>query len=60
MIRACNAAGGRTGDPMLAIEAVELDGDGTPDLIFDEARFPCAGCGRERCAPNSAVPPMSL
>jgi hypothetical protein len=43
MIRACNAAGGRTGDPMLAIEAVELDGDGTPDLVFDEARFPCTG-----------------
>jgi hypothetical protein len=43
MIRACNAAGGRPGDPMLAIEAVELDGDGTPDLVLDEARFPCAG-----------------
>ncbi|KAA2235381.1 hypothetical protein [Salinarimonas soli] len=43
MIRACNAAGGRPGDPMRALEAVDLDGDGTPDLVLDEARFPCAG-----------------
>ena len=39
----CNRAGGRPGDAMQAIEAVDLDGDGTPDLILDEARFPCRG-----------------
>ena len=39
----CNQAGGRAGDPVQAVEAVDLDGDGTPDLILDEARFPCRG-----------------
>jgi hypothetical protein len=39
----CNRAGGRPGDTLQAIEAVDLDGDGTPDLILDEARFPCRG-----------------
>ncbi len=43
LIQACNGARGRSGDPMLAIERVDLDGDGTPDVILDEARFPCAG-----------------
>ncbi|HEX2725925.1 MAG TPA: hypothetical protein VHN20_08920 [Beijerinckiaceae bacterium] len=39
----CNRAGGRPGDPTQAVEAADLDGDGTPDLILDEARFPCRG-----------------
>jgi len=43
MIEACSRAGGRAGDPMRAVERVDLDADATPDVIFDEARFPCAG-----------------
>lgn len=41
--RACNQVGGRPGDAMQAIAGADLDGDGTPDLILDEARFPCRG-----------------
>ncbi|HYF53644.1 MAG TPA: hypothetical protein VEA41_05255 [Salinarimonas sp.] len=43
LIQACNAGGGRPGDPMQAIERVDLDGDGADDVILDEARFPCRG-----------------
>ena len=39
----CNAAGGRPGDPMAAIGLHDLDEDGTPDIILDAGRFPCAG-----------------
>ena len=39
----CEAHGGRRGDPTAAVEAVELDGDGTADFILDEARYPCRG-----------------
>ena len=41
LARVCNRAGGRPGDPMQAIEAVDLDGDRTADLILSEERFPC-------------------
>ena len=56
LVRACNLSGGRPGDPMRAIETADLDGDGTPDLILDEARFPCrdvepgAACRKIGCS----------
>ena len=54
--RACNWVGGRPGDATQAIESADLDGDGTPDLILDEARFPCrdvepgAACPKIGCS----------
>lgn len=41
--RLCNAVGGAPGDPMAAIEFVDFDRDGEPDIILDASRLPCAG-----------------
>ena len=41
--RMCTAVGGRSGDPMAAVAFVDFDQDGTPDIILDAGRFPCAG-----------------
>jgi hypothetical protein len=48
----CNRVGGRPGDAMQSIEAVDLDGDATPDLILDEARFPCRGVAPAAVCPE--------
>lgn len=39
----CTSIGGRPGDPMAAIERVDLDGDDAPDIILDAGGFACAG-----------------
>ncbi|HSP26522.1 MAG TPA: hypothetical protein VLQ65_15235, partial [Saliniramus sp.] len=39
----CTSVGGRPGDPMTAIERVDLDGDGAPDIVLDAGGFTCAG-----------------
>ncbi len=53
MIGACGARGGRAGDPLQAIERVDLDGDGTPDVVLDEARFPCRGVAAGALCPEA-------
>src|ERR687886_394036 len=50
--RACNRVGGRPGDPMQAIETADLDGDGTPDVILNEGRFPCRDVEPEAACPK--------
>lgn len=49
MVEACTQAGGQPGDPMMAIERVDLDDDGTPDVILDENRFDCRGRSFRHC-----------
>ncbi len=49
--RVCSVIGGRPGDAMASIEFFDFDEDGTPDIIFDEGRFPCAGVRREAWCP---------
>lgn len=39
----CTSVGGRPGDPMAAIEVVDLDGDGAPDIVLDAGRLACTG-----------------
>lgn len=41
MVGHCVAAGGRPGNAAMAIERIDLDGDGTPDVILDENRLEC-------------------
>jgi hypothetical protein len=43
LTRICNSIGGRPGNPMTAIEEIDLDGDAILDIILDAARFTCAG-----------------
>ncbi|WP_029030143.1 hypothetical protein [Salinarimonas rosea] len=51
MVEACRAAGGRPGDPMMAIERIDLTGNGRPDAILDQNRFDCHGRQSMHCAP---------
>ncbi|MGP9819665.1 hypothetical protein ACTZWW_06595 [Salinarimonas sp. NSM] len=51
MMEACRAAGGSPGDPMSAIERLDLTGNGRPDAILDENRFDCRGRQSMHCAP---------
>lgn len=51
MVEACTAAGGRPTDPMRAIERVDLDADGTPDVVLDENRFDCRDRPSLHCDP---------
>lgn len=51
MVDACQRAGGSPGDPMMAIERVDLTGNGRPDLVLDENRFDCHGRQSMHCAP---------
>jgi hypothetical protein len=50
--RVCTAVGGQSGDPMAAIEFFDFDEDGTPDIILDAGRFPCAGVRQEAHCPE--------
>lgn len=50
---ACRRAGGRAGNPIQAVEALDLDGDALPDFILDESRFPCRDA-----PPEAACPPI--
>ncbi len=52
LTRVCNSVGGRPGDPMAAIERVDLDGDGSSDIILDAGRFICAGVVPEAHCPE--------
>jgi len=52
LTRVCTAVGGRPGDPMTAIERVDLDGDDIPDIILDAGRFTCAGVVPEAHCPE--------
>jgi hypothetical protein len=49
MTSACISSGGRAGDAMKAVEAIDLDEDALPDLIFDESAFPCSGLNAPLC-----------
>lgn len=49
MVEACREAGGQPGDPMAAIERVDLEGDGRPDAILDQNRFDCHGRQSMHC-----------
>ena len=51
MVEACTMARGTPTDPMTAIERVDLDGDGVPDVIVDENRFDCRGRPSMHCDP---------
>lgn len=51
MVEACTRARGTPTDPMRAIERVDLDGDGVPDVIVDENRFECRGQPWMHCDP---------
>jgi hypothetical protein len=52
LTRICNSIGGRPGDPMAAIEEIDLDGDGIPDIILDAGRFICSGVAPEAHCPD--------
>jgi hypothetical protein len=52
MHSACLQTGGKTGEPMKAVEVLDLDGDELPDVIFDESRFPCLGIQGLLCPAN--------
>ncbi|WP_372425746.1 hypothetical protein [Salinarimonas chemoclinalis] len=49
MVDACRRAGGNPGDPMMAIERIDLTGNGRPDAILDENRFDCHGRQSMHC-----------
>jgi hypothetical protein len=50
MMDACRRAGGQPGNPIAAIERVDLEDDGRPDLVLDENRFDCRGRQSMHCA----------
>jgi hypothetical protein len=43
LLQSCQLAGGVPQNPMKAVELANLDDDNVPDVILDEARFPCTG-----------------
>lgn len=49
MVEACQRAGGFPGDPMMAIERVDLEDDGRLDVILDQNRFDCRGAQSMHC-----------
>lgn len=51
MVEACRRAGGEPGNPMAAIERVDLEDDGRPDVVLDQNRFDCRGRQAMHCPP---------
>lgn len=49
MVEACRRAGGVPGDPMMAVERVDLTGNGRADAILDQNRFACRGRPSMHC-----------